>query len=1034
MTALNNPRLLVLFTALIIVAGLAALKTLPRTEDPSLTVRVASILTSLPGASAERVEALVTEKIENQLRTMPEILNVESVSSLGLSRFIIQLTDEVPADTVSQTWSEVRDEIESVIPFLPVEASKPKLDNKRGDAYTLILGVHNSHQHSHDADMLGRYAKELENLVRGVPGTDHVLLSGLLQEEVVVDVDYDKALSLGLTIADIGHRIDESDVKISAGELVNRHYRIALEVTGALNNEERIRRIPLTGESQAVVSVGDIATVKRQPKTPPDSINLINGRRGVVVAVRMQSSQRGDYWLAGIHSALADFRASLPDTVEVTVLFDQQSYTQDRLSNLVNNVLLGFLLITLVLLVSLGWRSAFLVSAALPLTILFSLGCMKFFALPIHQMSMSGLIIALGIMVDNAIVMVDTVARFKNQGMSGLQSAMLAVRRLWLPLLGSTVTTILTFMPIILMPGNGGEFVRGVGLTVIFSLIGSYLISHILVAGLAGRLLTHNASNHWAINGARLPALSTRLTACVRWSTARPVKVMMLVACLPLLGLVLASRIPEQFFPPSDRDMINFEIYLPLSASITETERVTALVDAELAKLPAIESRQWFIGGNAPSFYYNLMQRHDRAQYYAQAMLTVSDFREANRLVPIMQRQFDDQFPGAQIIIRRLEQGPPFNAPVEIRVYGPSIEVLAGLGDKLRHRLLMTDHVTHTRSTLSDAVPKVWLHLDETILLSLGLSLKDVAGQTKLAVDGTVQASVLEQTESLPVRVIAKGFKAGGVEQMITFPLQPLHQLTEQEFSTPLAALGDLQVKPTRSAIARRDGSRVNTIEAYLRDGVLPAIVLADIQQQLNTQPLVLPSGYRLEIGGESEQRALAVSQLMANFMIIVVLLIVALVMAFNSFRLALIIVIVALQAASLGMLALALSGFAFGFTSIIGMMALIGLAINAAIVIIAELQSNPMARRGDQEAIVESVMHCSRHIVSTTITTCMGFMPLLLGGGGFWPPFGIIIAGGTLLTSVLSFFFVPAIFQWLTTRWPLAVDSEKSVFDRSIS
>ncbi len=1030
MTAFTNPRLLVLFAALIIVSGLAALKTLPRTEDPSLTVRFGTILTTLPGASAERVEALVTEKIENQLRTMPEIFHLESVSSQGLSQFSVTLIDAVPADEVSQTWSKVREEIESVIPSLPANASKPRLDNKRGEAYTLILGVHSKHQHFDDTAMLGRYAKELENIVRGVAGTDHVLMSGLLDEEVVVEVDYDKTLSLGLTIADISQRINASDAKVSAGELVNRHYRMTLEVRGALNNEERIRRIALTGESQAVVSVGDIATVTRQPKTPADNITLINGQRGVAVAVRMQKSNRGDYWLAEMKSVIEDFRATLPDTVKVTLLFDQQVYTADRLNDLVSNVLLGFLLITLVLLVSLGWRSALLVSAALPLTILFSLACMKVFGLPIHQMSVSGLIIALGIMVDNAIVMVDTVARFKRQGMSGLQSSMLAVRRLWLPLLGSTVTTVLTFMPIILMPGNGGEFVRGVGLTVVFSLIGSYLISHILVAGLAGRLLTHNAVHHWSVSGVKLPALSARLADYVRWSTARPAKILLLVACLPLLGLLLVSRIPEQFFPPSDRDMINFELYLPASASITETQRVAALVDAELEKITAIKSRQWFIGGNAPSFYYNLIQRNDRAQYYAQAMLTVSDFREANRLVPIIQRQFDNQFPDVQIIVRRLEQGPPFNAPVEIRVYGPSLEVLAELGDQLRHRLLMTDHVVHARSTLSDAVPKALLELDETILLSLGLSLTDVAVQTRLAIDGAVQASVLEQTELLPVRVSAKGFKTGGIEQLPAFPLRPDHSLSGKAFVTPLSSLGNLHVKPIRSTIARRDGSRVNTIEAYLRDGVLPASVLVDIQQQLKQKPLVLPAGYRLEVGGESEQRALAVSQLMSNFMIIVVLLIVALVMAFNSFRLAAIIIIVAVQAAALGILALAVSGFAFGFTSIIGLMALIGLAINAAIVIIAELQSCPLARRGDQQAIVRAVMHCSRHITSTTITTCMGFMPLLLGGGGFWPPFGIIIAGGTLLTSVVSFFFVPAVFQWLTIRWPLATDDAKTVAD----
>ncbi len=1021
---ISNPRILVLFAAVIIVSGLAALHSLPRTEDPRLTPRFALVITPFPGASAERVETLVSEKLENQLRTMPEIMHVESVSTQGLSLITIILQDEVTSESVSQVWAEVRDEIEEVVPVLPDGALPPRLDNERGDAFTLIFGLQLNADKYNDIAMLGRYADELESVARGVTGTDYVLTVGMPDEEVVVDVDYEKALSMGLTIADISSRIAVSDAKVTAGEVVNQHYRMALEVKGGFDNEERIRRIPLMGEQQAALSVGDIAEVSHQPKTPAESIALINGQRGIAVAIRMQPSQRGDLWRDRLIAAVDIYRASLPDTISVEVLFDQESYTSERLKVLVGNVLLGFFLIALVLWLSLGWRSALMVSIALPLTILFALGCMKLFSLPIHQMSVTGLIVALGIMVDNAIVMVDTVARYRRQGVSGIQAAAMSVKHLWVPLLGSTLTTILTFMPIVLLPGNAGEFVSGIALTVIFSLIGSYLISHILVAGLAGRFLTDTQSDRWYNSGVQLPRVSAAFANVVSRATCHPKKIILMVACLPLLGIWMADQIPEQFFPPSDRDMINFEVYLPQSTSITETERVAALIDAEIAKFDGIKSRHWFIGSNTPSFYYNLMQRRDNAQYYAQAMLTMDAFSTANTLVPLMQKKLDVQFPDAQIIVRRLEQGPPFNAPVEIRVYGPGLDALAGLGEEIRRRLLATKNVTHARSTLSDAVPKVWLNLDETILLSVGLSFRDAANQSQQAIDGVVQSSILQETETLPVRVRAKDYKVNGIESIQNFPLLGKVENHGVTFATPISSLGRVQIEPVRNAIPRRDGSRINTIEAYLRDGVLPAEVLADIQQQLAEAPLDLPPGYRIEVGGESEKRSEAIGKLLGSFGLIAMLLIVAIVMSFDSFRLSVIIILVAIQAAALGVLALALSGFPFGFTAIIGLMALIGLAINAAIVIIAELKTNALALKGNQAAIVQSVLSCSRHIASTTITTCMGFLPLLLGGGGFWPPFAIIIAGGTLLTTALSFLFVPAIFQLIVSRWPMKESS----------
>jgi multidrug efflux pump subunit AcrB len=643
---------------------------------------------------------------------------------------------------------------------------------------------------------------------------------------------------------------------------------------------------------------------------------------------------------------------------------------------------------------------------------------MRFVDLPIEQMSVTGLIVALGIMVDNSIVMVDTVDRYKRRGYSGLQATFNAVAHLWKPLLGSTLTTILTFMPIVALEGSAGEFIGGISITVIASLIGSYLISHLIVAGFAGRLLTRNRPDTWINEGIQLPTVAPLFTRSILWGIENPKKIIAIVSIFPLLGFYFGSQLPESFFPPSDRDMINFEVYLSSSSSIDQTQALTERITASVLEEKGVKRLHWFIGGNAPSFYYNLMQRRDNSQYYAQAMLTADNFEIANRLVPLLQRKLDDEFPEAQIIIRRLEQGPPFSAPVEVRLTGDSFEALKEQGEELRRRFLAVEDVVHVHSTLIDAAPKLWLALDENKVAKAGLTLVAAAGELQSGIDGVVAGSILEQNQSLPVRVQSFTAKRGDIELVNSWLLSPgLRPTGVPATGVPVTALGEVKILPALSSIPRRDSRRVNTIEVYIRDGVLPAVVLKRIQQQLENDPLSLPAGFHLEYGGEEAERDSAVGGLLATVGPLLVLLVIAVVMSFNSFRISSIIFVVALQSAGLGMLALSFSGWPFGFTSIIGLMGLIGLAINAAIIILAELKSSADATRGDSNVIVQCVLNCSRHIVSTTITTVMGFMPLLLDGGAFWPPFAVVIAGGTVLATTLSFYFVPVVFSLMTRR-----------------
>lgn len=1012
---IENGRLTSLFIALLIVAGFGAVSSLPRTEDPHLTNRFSSVVTLYPGASSERVEALVTEVLENQLRRLEELKLVQSTSRPGISVIQLELKD-----TITETdpvWSRARDLIADARASLPAQAQNSLLDDQTGFANTAILGLLWKDKSEIRPDILNRYAKELQSRLRVLDGTDFVKLYGAPEEEILVELDGDKISQLHLTPAGIAQILTQADSKISAGELHNSQFKAFVEVSGELDSQTRIRQVPLkVDELGQIIRLGDVADIRRQSKTPASSIALIDSQQGVLVAARMLNNNRVDKWQLQVSDTIAEFEVNLPANIEIQWLFDQQGYTSQRLGDLVINLLQGFVIILAVLMLTLGLRNAAIVALSLPLTALFTLACMKYTGLPIHQMSVTGLVVALGIMVDNAIVIVDAIAQRRQEGMSKFDAVNQTLRHLWLPLAGSTITTMLAFAPIVLMPGAAGEFVGGIAISVMFALLGSYIISHTLIAGLAGRFSKAGKSTHWYQQGMGFPKLSRAFKASLAIALKRPIMAAVVIGIMPVLGFMAAGKMTEQFFPPSDRDMFQIEMYLASQVSLEHTLAQVKLVDAKLNAIDEITKVTWVVGGNTPSFYYNLVQRQQGASHYAQAMVKVSDFNAANRLILALQASFDTDFPGAQILVRKLEQGPPFNAPVEFRVYGPSLDTLKLIGDDIRALLNATPDVLHTRATLSTGAPKVLLQVNEDAALISGLSLTDVANQVQMATTGILGGSILEQTESLPIRV-----RLGDASREQATRLGEINLVSASGSGIPLSALSYNQVIASRGDIPRRNGQRVNTIEAYITSGVLPAQVLEEVKVKIDG--LSIPAGYRIEVGGESAKRNEAVGNLLSNIVVVITLLLATVVLSFNSFRLTAIILLSALQSAGLGLLAVYVFGYPFGFTVIIGLLGLMGLAINAAIVILAELEDLPQARDGNLDLIITTVNSCGRHIGSTTVTTIGGFLPLIIAGGGFWPPFAIAIAGGTLLTTLLSLIWVPTMYLLImkTTAKPVA-------------
>lgn len=1011
----DKPRLLLLTILLILVAGISAYGTVPRKEDPSLVSRIALVLTTYPGANAERVEALVTKKLEDELRDMDAIKLMKSTSRASISVLILELQDNV-ADPKA-VWARVRDRLGNAEADLPSGADKPELneENTKVDAYTIIAGLYWSQDGPVSYAILKRLAEALEDRLRSVPGTGDSKLFGEPEEEIVVAVDGARLADYGLNAETLSARIAAADSKYPAGEMQGVDSAMLLEVAGELDSLDRIRTLPvLEGADGQVVRVADLASVRKGIKDPPDASASIMGRPGVAVAVRMRDGQRIDAWTKQVRAELARFQAGLPRGVGFSLLYDQSVYTNARLNGLEANLLQGAAFVLLITCLMMGLRPALLVGLALPLSCLMVLAGLGFLGIPLHQISITGLIVALGLLIDTAIITVHDVTVRAGECGSGRKAVAESLGHLTVPLLGSTITTVLAFMPLLLMPGGTGEFVGAIAVSVILALFSSLFVSLALIAPLTGLLYRRQAEvsrTFWA-RGISHTGLAALYGRTLSFLFQRPLWGIGLAVLFPLFGFWGGTQLTEQFFPPSERDQLQIKLTLPSQAVLSKTRRTALAIRRELLQDADVEQVSWFAGGSFPKFYYNVMGGQDNSPFMAQALVQLAKDTKPQPVARRLQQRLDKEFPEALCLVKQLEQGPPVDAPIEFHIYGPDLAMLRSLGEQLRSLVARTPDIIHTSCSVKSDRPTMRFEFSEEEARMAGLSNTGIAGQLRNELDGTQGGSVLEDTEDLPVRVRLANDARRGVANIASLELLA-SGADGRTRRVPVSALGRPGIAPDFASITHRNGQRCLTVQAHVAAGVLPARALSAIRERLRATEFVLPPGYRMELGGESEKRDDSVNKLAGSMGLLLVLLLATLVLSFNSFRSAAIIGVVALLSVGLGQLALFLFGYPFGFMAIIGIMGLMGVAVNDSIVVLAALQENSGDGEGT-DGMVAVVLHCTRHVVSTSLTTVAGFMPLILAGGGFWPPLAVAIAGGVLGSTLLGLYFTPCAYALL--------------------
>ena len=1007
----QNGRYLALLILSIIVVGVTSYSSLGRQEDPSITPFVASVQTFYPGASPARVESLVTKPLEDALREHPDVKEINSTSINGVSSIIIEADYYLSRADIKRVWSELRGKVDRVAADLPDGATKPVFDDDLFTSFVKIVAVSTDEGVDISPSLLRREALRLADAARKVPQTRRVKHYGLPDEEINVEIDGTALSTLGLSIEDLARTLSLADARVPAGKLAAPTTALTIEVSGDFDNVQSVRDTFIKSDRDNLTGlrISDIATVSKSESSPPSRLALSNGRRSVLLAVEMKEGYQVDKYSAAFDAFLETYRADAAEGLSIETTYDQSGYTEARLAGVASNIVAGIAIVVAVLFITLGWRAALIVAVSLPLCTLLSMLVLNYLDVPIHQLSLTGLVVALGLLVDGSIVVTDEVRKNLLRGDEPLEALQKAVNRMTVPLLSATATTVLAFTPMAILEGPSGDFLGSLATCVIVMLTMSLLLALTITPALSGRLLPGALSENptWWRSGIVLPRAKDLFSASIDWSLKYPIASVLLAASIPLLGFASVSTLTAQFFPGTDRDQLYLRVEMPKSAGIESTLELVRKLDDDLKAEPLIRRVDWSVGESPPAFYYNLRSNKRNAPDWAEGMVLTRDEDQTNALIRRLQKDFDRKYPLAQILVLGIDQGPPVDAPLEVILYGPNTHTLRVLGEQFRQRLQELPDITHTKLSISPAAPKVEFELDDEKLRRLGLERSQIASLVDGYLRGRFGGAVIEDTEQLRVRTKLEREAWQKSDTLLSLQIPLPGQPGKPRF-VPLSALGGLNIVPDDAPIGRRGGERINQIQAFLTRGVLPEEALKLLRKSLNEDPIPLPNGYRYSFGGDSGERADVVNDLIGPVGLVMSLLLATIMLTFNSWRLTALAFGVVICAFGLSFLALALFRYPLGIMALVGVVGSIGVAINACIIILTSFQQSPAAASGDKEAMRDEVIDSSRHIISTTLTTFGGFLPLILEGSQFWPPFAMAIAGGVLLSTIISFYLVP--------------------------
>ncbi|WP_396231177.1 efflux RND transporter permease subunit [Acinetobacter baumannii] len=1030
--ALNNKGIVLYFMLLLGIIGAISYSKLSQSEDPPFTFKVMVVQTYWPGATAKEVSTLVTDRIEKELMTTGQYDKIMAYSRPGESMVTFVAKDSLTSAQIPDVWYNVRKKVNDIRHELPSGVQGPFFNDEFGDTFGNIYVLTGK---DFDYALLKEYADRLQLQLQRVKDVGKVELIGLQDQKIWIEISNTKAVQLGIPVSAIQEALQKQNSMASAGFFETGTDRIQIRVSGQLQSVEDIKKMPLL-VGDKTIQLGDVADVYRGFSQPAQPRMRFMGDNGIGIAVSMRKG--GDIIALGknLETEFAQLQKTLPLGMKLQKVSDQPVAVQRSIHEFVKVLAEAVIIVLLVSFFSLGFRTGLVVAFSIPLVLAMTFAGMNLFDVGLHKISLGALILALGLLVDDAIIAVEMMAIKMEQGYSRIKAAGFAWKTTAFPMLTGTLITAAGFLPIATAQSSTGEYTRSIFQVVTIALLVSWVAAVLFVPYLGEKLLPDfTKTGHQAPWYVRLWARITkkpqpqtvaisqdhhydpyqssfylRFRKIVEFCVTYRKTVIATTVGIFVLSVLMFKMVPQQFFPPSNRAEILVDLKLEEGASLTATEQAVKKVEQFLSKQKGIDNYVAYVGTGSPRFYLPLDQQLPQASF-AQFVVLASSLDDRDEIRRSLETQIKQLLPQVRTRVSLLENGPPVGYPLQYRVSGEDLNLVRKEAQQVARVISENPNTTNVHLDWGEPSKIISIQIDQDRARQMGVSSVDLANFLNASITGSAIEQYREKRELIEIRL--RGDKAERVE---VASLASLAVPTANGTTVPLAQIAKIEYKFEDGLIWHRNRLPTITVRADIRTNLHPATVVGELAETMDKLRAELPSGYLIEVGGTVEESARGQSSVNAGMPLFLAVVMTLLMIQLKSLSRATIVFLTAPLGLIGVVLFLLLFNKPFGFVAMLGTIALSGMIMRNSLILIDQIEQDRQAGHPTWEAIIDATVRRFRPIILTALAAVLAMIPL--SRSIFFGPMAVAIMGGLIVATLLTLFFLPALYAaWFKVK-----------------
>lgn len=1004
--ALRHKSIIYYFIAVLLTFGIFSFTHMGRMEDPDFTMRTMVVGVSWPGASPQQMSDQVTDKLEEKLRDLPGVDYTKSFTDGSKSVIYINLKEDLPSNKIRPAWEEARNMINDEWKSLPSGVQGPSINDRFDDVYGTIYAL------SGDEFSYEEKRQQAENLKRqllSVPNVKKITLIGVQEKSLDVTINKDKLASYQVSTQQLLTALKQQSAMVPAGMVNTDTNNVYLRINGVFDSVDAVKNMPIRINNQTI-RLGDIADVTMTYKDPSSPQFYYEGKPAIGIAISMDAGANNIEFGKAIDTKLKELKTTIPAGLSLDQVSNQPHIVKESIGDFSQSLFEAIAIVLLVSFASLGIRTGIVVALTIPVVVSTTFVLMYENGIYLHKVSLGALILALGLLVDDAIIVVEMMSVKLEEGFNHWRAATFAYESTAFPMLSGTLITCAGFLPLALAEGMVAEFTKSLSIVVFMALILSWIAS-VLVSPVLGYKIIENKAekpeSEWTRRDHIMHRLKTvfyaRFESLLHWALGHHKAVLLLTLGAFILSLLSFPLIKQEFFPSSTRSEIIVSMQFPQSSSIDYTQNQAKSLDALLKDNEHIDHFTTYVGEGSPRFVLTLEPELPRANFM-QTIIVTKSLEDRDALFKDLQDQLNDQYPSALINMQFVQIGPPSKYPVMLRVSGPDASEVKTIANDVKAKMQEDKDLHNIAFDWPDTEPVAQIHIDPDKARLLGINSYAVSLHLQSLLSGTKSGEYYEGNQTIPVTFRLSGNENHNLAALSSLPIQ-----TGNGSYVPLSQIATISMSQEEGIIWHRNMMPTISIHANVGPGVLGNAKTKEIYNKLAEYRQDLPTGYTIDLDGSAEKSITAVQKLLVPMPIM--LFAIMTILMFQLKRIAL--MFMALFTAPLGLigvvLALNITRTPLGFMAILGIIALSGMIIRNSIILLDQIEIHRAEGQSAREAIINSATLRFRPIMLTAIAAILGMIPLM--GSVFWSPLAIAFSGGLLVATILTLIVLPVMY-----------------------